>query len=71
MQITNTDQTRTFIGIYLHGHAQRLHILEATVAPGSPPPGQFQQSLRFLNEDGERVRHRLTIDGCSVSPDAV
>ncbi len=71
MQISNEDQTRTFIGIYLHGHAQRLHILEATVAPGSPPPGQFQQSIRFLDEDGERVRHRLTVDGCSVDPDVV
>ncbi|HEY5622917.1 MAG TPA: hypothetical protein VIV14_04075 [Gammaproteobacteria bacterium] len=71
LQITNPDSTRTFVGIYLHGHAQRLHILEATVAPGAPPPGHFQQSLSFLNEEGERVRHRLTVEGCSVNPNEI
>ena len=68
LQITNADQSRTFAGIYLHGHANRLHILEATVAPGSPPPGQFQQSLRFLDEQGERIRYRLSPNGCSIDP---
>jgi len=70
MQITNPDQSRTFVGIYLHGHANRLHILEATVALGSPPPGQFQQSLRFLNGEGERIRYRLSPNGCSIDPAA-
>ncbi len=68
LQITNPDSSRTFVGIYLHGHARKLHILEATVPPGAPPPGQFQQSLSFLNAVGERVRHRLTVEGCSVDP---
>jgi hypothetical protein len=68
LQITNADQSRTFVGIYLHGHANRLHILEATVVPGSPPPGQFQQSLRFLDEQGERIRYRLSPNGCSIDP---
>jgi len=69
LQITNPDQSRTFVGIYLHGNASRLHVLEATVAPGTPPPGQFQQSLRFLDETGERIRYRLSPNGCTVLPD--
>lgn len=69
LQITNPDQSRTFVGIYLHGNASRLHVLEATVASGSPPPGQFQQSLRFLDEEGERIRYRLSPNGCTVVPE--
>lgn len=68
LQLTNADRSRTFAGIYLHGHANRLHILEATVPPGAPPPGQFQQSIRFLNEDGVRIRYRLSPSGCSIDP---
>jgi hypothetical protein len=66
LQITNEDGSRTFAGIYLNGNSSRLYILEATVARGAPPPGQFQQSLRFLDEQGERVRYRLSPNGCSV-----
>ena len=69
LQITNRDQSRTFVGIYLHGNVSRLHVLEATVASGSPPPGQFQQSLRFLDEQGERIRYRLSPNGCTVVPE--
>ena len=69
LQITNRDRSRTFVGIYLHGNARRLHVLEATVASGSPPPGQFQQSLRFLDEQGERIRYRLSPNGCTVVPE--
>jgi hypothetical protein len=69
LQNTNPDQSRTFVGIYLHGNASRLHVLEATVASGSPPPGQFQQSLRFLDEEGERIRYRLSPNGCTVVPE--
>lgn len=55
LQLTNTDQSRTFAGIYLH--EARLYILDATVPPKAPPPGLFQQSLSFLDAKGERVRH--------------
>jgi hypothetical protein len=66
LQITNPDGTRTFAGIYMNGNSSRLYVLEATVARGLPPPGQFQQSLRFLDESGERVRYRLEPNGCSI-----
>jgi hypothetical protein len=55
LQITNPDQSRTFVGIYLHEN--RLYILDATVPRGAAPPGLFQQSLSFLDEAGNRVRH--------------
>lgn len=61
LQITNADDSRTFVGIYLND--MRLYILEATVPPGSPPPGLFQQSLRFLDEEGVRVRYDLDVNG--------
>jgi len=56
LQLTNPDQSRTFVGIYLHEN--RLYILEATVPARSPAPGLFQQSLGFLDEAGNHVRYR-------------
>jgi hypothetical protein len=63
LQLTNSDGTRTFAGIYLHMPGRRLYILEATVPADTPPPGQFQQSLRFLDEDGNRMRYKRHSDG--------
>ncbi len=61
LQITNADQSRTFVAIHLH--ARRLYILEATVPPGSPPPVDFQISLYILDEEGKRIRYNLDHDG--------
>lgn len=61
IQITNPDRSRTYAGIYLHD--SRLYVLEATVAAGGPPPILFQQSLRFFDEDGVRVRYELDPNG--------
>ncbi len=55
LQLTNADQSRTFAAIYLH--ESRLYIVEATVGPGAPPPGLFQQSLSLLDAEGNRVRY--------------
>ncbi len=64
LQITNDDGSRTFAAIYLHD--SRLYISEATVAPGSPPPGMFQQSLEFLDDAGNRIRYRNYADAIKV-----
>ncbi|HEY5622459.1 MAG TPA: hypothetical protein VIV14_01780 [Gammaproteobacteria bacterium] len=61
LQITNTGGSRTYAGIYLND--ARLYILEATVPAGWPPPLQFQQSLRFYDEEGVRVRYELDVNG--------
>ena len=55
LQLTNADQTRTFVSIYLHEN--RLYIVDATVPRRAPPPGLFQQNLSFLDAAGEPVRH--------------
>jgi hypothetical protein len=56
LQLTNPDQSRTFVGIYLHEN--RLYIVEATVPPRAPQPGLFQQSVGFLDEMGNQVRYQ-------------
>ena len=61
LQITNTDNSRTYASIYLHD--SRLYILEATVPEGSLPQGLFQASLSFLDETGTKIRYQLFPDG--------
>jgi hypothetical protein len=57
LQLTNNkDQSRTFVAIYMHQN--RLYILEGTVPEGDPEPGLFQQSLGFVDNDGNGVRYR-------------
>jgi hypothetical protein len=55
LQLSNPDRSRTFVAIYMHEN--RLYILEATVPPGLPEPGLFQQSLQFLDADGKGIRY--------------
>ena len=61
LQITNSDQTRSFVSIHLHD--SRLYILEGTVPAGAPAPGIFQQSLGILDEEGRRIRYIMDVDG--------
>jgi len=53
LHTTNHDGTRTFAGMYLL--ESKLYVIEATVNPGSPPGGIFQQSLEFLDDDGNGI----------------
>ena len=64
LQITNDDQSRTYAAIYLHD--SKLYIVEATVALGSIPPGFFQQSLQWIDEDGIRIRYENYSDAVKV-----
>lgn len=61
LQILHPDESRSFIGIYLH--ARRLYVLEGTVPGDDPPPGLFQQSLGILDDAGRRVRFEYDADG--------
>jgi hypothetical protein len=56
LHTTNPDGTRTYAGLYLH--RSRLYILDATVNPEYPPGGMFQQSLEFIDENGEPLSYR-------------
>lgn len=66
--LTNSDNTRTYAGIYRH--ADRLYILEATVPEDAPSPAIFQQSLNILDEKGNRVRYELQPDHTRVRVNA-
>ena len=56
LQLTNPDQSRTFLSIYLHEN--RLYIFDANAAKGMPPPLIFQQSPEFLDANGNAIRYR-------------
>ena len=67
IQLTNADESRTFAAI--HMHENRLYLFEGTVPLGAPPPGLFQQSLGWVDEEGIRVRYETTYaNGYPVPP---
>ena len=70
LQLTSADGSRTFAAI--HMHENRLYILEGTVPEGSPAPGLFQQSLQFLDKDGNKIRYQtIYSNGFPAPPRAV
>jgi hypothetical protein len=56
VHLTNRDGSRTLAAIYMH--ANRLYIAEGTVPEGYPEPGLFQQSLGWIDENGESIRYQ-------------
>jgi hypothetical protein len=56
LQLLNPDGSRTFAAIHLYQN--RLYIFEGTVPAGSPPPGLFQQSLGWVDKEGNRIRYQ-------------
>jgi hypothetical protein len=56
LQMTNRDGSRTFAFVTMH--EMKLHILEGTVPAGSPEPGLFQQSMGFVDKDGNGIRYQ-------------
>jgi hypothetical protein len=70
LQLTNNvDKSRTFVAIYMHDN--RLYILDGTVPDGDPEPGLFQQSLGFVDKDGNGVRYRDYYDNDYPPPPLV
>jgi len=69
LQLTNPDQSRTFASIYLH--TDRLYVLEATVPHGRRGMGLFQQSLQFLDEQGQRIRYERIYHNSGPRPTRV
>ena len=55
LQITLPDGRRLYFAAHYHG--KRLYILDANVSARSAPPGQFQQNLQIVDEEGVRVRY--------------
>jgi hypothetical protein len=52
----NTDQSRTFAFVAMHEH--KLYILEGTVPAGYPEPGLFQQSMGWVDKNGNGIRYQ-------------
>ncbi len=61
MQINNEDGSRTFVAI--HRHDARLFILDATTPAGMPPPLHFQNSIGIFDQEGNRVRYEIDVNG--------
>ena len=66
LQLTNGDRSRTFAAI--HMHENRLYIFEGTVPPGAPPPGMFQQSVGWVDQEGFRVRYETIYENMHPPP---
>ena len=56
IQLTNPDESRTFA--YVAMHENKLYMLEGTVPKGYPEPGLFQQSLGWVDKDGNGIRYQ-------------
>ena len=56
LYITNNDKSRTSAAVYMHEN--KLFILEGTVPAGYPDPGFFQQSIGWLDENGNGIRYQ-------------
>ena len=55
IHLTLPDGSREFVA--LHMHEGRVYILDAVVGPDEPEPGLFQQSLQFLDDNGDVIRY--------------
>lgn len=53
----NADQSRTFAYVAMHEH--KLYIVEGTVPKGYPEPGLFQQSMGWVDKDGNGIRYQM------------
>ena len=57
LQLTNNaDRSRTNAAILMHDN--RLYVVEGTVPSGYPEPGFFQQSMGFVDKDGNGIRYQ-------------
>ena len=56
LQMANPDGSRTFAFIAMHKN--RLYILEGMTPKGSPPPSLFQQSMGYVDKDGNGIRYQ-------------
>ena len=56
LQMANPDGSRTFAFIAMHKN--RLYILEGMTPKGYPPPALFQQSMGYVDKDGNGIRYQ-------------
>ena len=69
IQLLNADQSRTFAFVAMH--RDRLYMLEGTVPKGYPPPVLFQQSMGYVDENGNGMRYTAIYSNMQAEhPDA-
>ncbi len=56
LQLLNRDGSRTFAFVAMHKN--KLYILEGMAPKGYPPPALFQQSMGYVDKDGNGVRYQ-------------
>ena len=67
LQLTSSaDKSQTFVHIALH--TNKLYILEATVPAGYPAPGLFQQSMGYVDKEGENIRYQTVYSNRFPAP---
>jgi hypothetical protein len=59
VQLTNADGSRTFAFVAMREN--KLYVMEGTVPKGYPEPGLFQQSLGWVDKDGNGIRYQNII----------
>ncbi|MEO8258811.1 MAG: hypothetical protein ABI868_15790 [Acidobacteriota bacterium] len=69
LQLTNSDRSRTYVANYMHDN--RLYMLAGTVPAGYPEPALFQQSLGFVDKDGNGIRYSNYYDNDYPPPPLV
>jgi hypothetical protein len=52
----NADRSRTYAWVGMHAH--KLYIVEGTVPASAPEPGLFQQSMGWVDKDGNTIRYQ-------------
>ncbi|MGH9253093.1 MAG: hypothetical protein ACRD3C_00830 [Vicinamibacterales bacterium] len=68
LHLTNRDGSRTLAAVYMH--ANRLYVAEGTVPEGYPEPGLFQQSLGWIDENGNGIRYQTLYHQSFAPPPA-
>ena len=69
LHLTNSDRSRTFVSIYMH--EDKLYVAEGTVPRGYPEPALFQQSLGWLDENGNGLRYESPYNNGFPAPPRV
>ncbi|MCY3842491.1 MAG: hypothetical protein OXH69_02985, partial [Acidobacteria bacterium] len=59
----------TFVSIYMHEN--KLYVAEGTVPRGYPEPALFQQSLGWLDENGNGLRYESPYNNGFPAPPRV
>lgn len=64
--VNNRDKSVTQAAFYMHEN--KLYILEGTVPAGYPEPGFFQQSIHWIDAEGNGIRYQTIYHNGQLKP---